>query len=55
LELAKFARDYLKRGEERTRAAGEALRRRSFPEVIRFSQESTELSLKAALRLKGIE
>ncbi len=55
MEIVKFARDYLKRGEERTMAAGEALKRRSFPEVIRFSQEATELSLKAALRLKGIE
>jgi HEPN domain-containing protein len=36
-------------------AAEDALERGSLPEVIRFSQEATELSLKAALRLVGIE
>ena len=55
MEMAKFAKDYLKRAEERVRAAEDALRRSSFPEVIRFSQEATELSLKAALRMNGIE
>ena len=55
MDLAKFARDFLTRAEERLKAADDALKRGSFPEVIRFSQEATELSLKAAMRFKGIE
>ncbi|MDG6929617.1 MAG: HEPN domain-containing protein [Nitrososphaerota archaeon] len=50
-----FARDYLKRAEERLLAGEAALGRGSYPEVVRYSQEATELSLKAALRLAGIE
>jgi HEPN domain-containing protein len=55
VDLRKFAEDYIARATERISAAEDALKRGSFPEVIRFSQEATELSLKAALRLVGIE
>src|SRR5882762_6090795 len=55
VDLKKFAQDYIARATERISAAEDALKRGSFPEVIRFSQEATELSLKAALRLVGIE
>jgi len=54
-DLIRFAKDYIERARERIKAAEGALERESFPDVIRFCQEATELSLKAALRLVGIE
>ncbi len=53
--MKNFARDYIERGAERLKAAEGAMGRRSYPDVIRFSQEATELSLKSALRLVGVE
>ncbi len=50
-----FARDYLKRAGERLIDADAALGRGSYPEVVRYAQEATELSLKAALRFIGVE
>jgi HEPN domain-containing protein len=50
-----FAKDYLKRAGERLLAGEAAMARGSYPEVVRYSQEATELSLKAALRSVGIE
>jgi HEPN domain-containing protein len=50
-----FAKDYILRAKERLTNASSALRRKSYPEVIRYSQEATELSLKASLRIIGIE
>lgn len=55
LSIDAFAKDYLLRANERLIDAAAALRRRSYPEVIRYSQEATELSLKAALRMIGVE
>jgi HEPN domain-containing protein len=50
-----MAESYIKQAEERLHHASEALQRNSHPYVIRQSQEVVELSLKAALRLVGIE
>jgi HEPN domain-containing protein len=50
-----FPKDYILRAKERLKDADSALRRKSYPEVIRYSQEATEISLKACLRLVGIE
>ncbi len=50
-----MARSYLKQAEEGIRHASEALRSGNFPYVMRQCQEAVELSLKASLRLVGIE
>lgn len=50
-----LARDYLRRAKARLIAAGDAFKRRDYPEVVRYSQECVELSLKACLRIVGIE
>ncbi|MGQ9514062.1 MAG: HEPN domain-containing protein [Thermoproteota archaeon] len=50
-----MATSYIKQAEERLHHASEALQREKYPYVIRQSQEAVELSLKAALRLVGIE
>jgi len=50
-----MARSYLRQAEERIRHASEALRSGNFPYVMRQCQEAVELSLKASLRLVGIE
>ncbi len=50
-----MARDYLKRAESRLIDARSALGRGDYPEVVRYSQECVELSLKACLRAVGVE
>lgn len=50
-----LARDYLRRAEARLLAAENALDHGYYPEVIRYSQECVELSLKACLRFIGVE
>jgi HEPN domain-containing protein len=50
-----MAESYLKQAGERLKHAEEALGRGSYPYVMRQSQEAVELSLKAALRLVGVE
>lgn len=50
-----LARDYLERAKNRIIDASSALSRGAYPEVIRYSQECVELSLKAALRIIGVE
>ena len=55
MSMDDFAKDYLKRAGERLLAGEAAMARGSYPEVVRYSQEATELSLKAALRSVGIE
>ncbi|MDE1820241.1 MAG: HEPN domain-containing protein [Euryarchaeota archaeon] len=47
--------EFLVRADERVRAARAALGRRRTPDVVRFSQEAVELSLKSALRSAGID
>lgn len=50
-----MAKDYLRRAKSRTIDANSALERGDYPEVVRYSQEAVELSLKAVLRIFGIE
>ena len=50
-----LAKDYLERAKNRIIDAMSALNRGAFPEVVRYSQECVELSLKAVLRVVGIE
>lgn len=50
-----MARAYVRGAEERLHHAREALERGNYPYVVRQSQESVELLLKAALRLVGLE
>jgi len=50
-----LARDYLRRAEARLISARYALEKGYYPEVVRYSQECVELSLKACLRLVGVE
>ncbi|MGC8974583.1 MAG: HEPN domain-containing protein [Thermoprotei archaeon] len=52
IELAK---SNLKQAEERLKHAKEAIESGNYPYVVRQCQEAVELSLKAALRLAGIE
>jgi len=50
-----LAEEYLRRAERYLREARNAYAEGDFPTAIRRSQESVELSVKAALRLLGIE
>ncbi|MCL7389994.1 MAG: HEPN domain-containing protein [Thaumarchaeota archaeon] len=50
-----LAQDYLRRAEARLAFARYALDQGYYPEVVRYSQECVELSLKACLRLVGVE
>lgn len=50
-----MARSYLRQAEERLKHANEAFKDGNYPYTIRECQEAVELSLKAALRLVGIE
>ncbi len=50
-----MARSYIRQAEERVKHAEEALHGGNYPYVVRQCQEAVELSLKAALRLVGIE
>ncbi len=50
-----YARGLLREAETRIVAATSQVRRRRYAFVVRQSQESVELSLKASLRLAGIE
>ncbi|RLG73980.1 MAG: DNA-binding protein [Thermoprotei archaeon] len=50
-----LARSNIKQAIDRLRYAEEVLSRGNYPFVVRLCQEAVELSLKAALRLVGIE
>jgi len=50
-----MARSYLRQAIERVRHAEEALTNGNYPYVVRQCQEAVELTLKAALRIVGIE
>ncbi|MCL7383767.1 MAG: HEPN domain-containing protein [Thaumarchaeota archaeon] len=50
-----MAENYIKQAKTRIKYAELALREEEYPYVMRQSQESVELALKAALRLVGIE
>ncbi|MEM0117395.1 MAG: HEPN domain-containing protein [Conexivisphaerales archaeon] len=55
MDLLEMAKDYMKRAETRLKSASLALSEASYPDVVRFSQECVELSLKAALRSRNVE
>lgn len=55
MRMEELAKDYVRRAGSRLKDARAALRRGDVPEVIRYSQEAVELSLKACLRSVGIE
>lgn len=55
MDSIEMARSYLRQAEERLKHANEALNDRNFAYVVRQSQEAVELSLKASLRVVGIE
>jgi HEPN domain-containing protein len=55
LNRVDMARSYLRQAEERVSHASEVLSNGNYAFVVRQSQEAVELSLKAALRLVGIE
>ena len=55
LKMKALAKDYLERARNRILDASSAMSRGAYPEVIRYSQECVELSLKAILRIVGIE
>ena len=55
MRMDDLARDYLRRAEARLASARYALNQGYYPEVVRYSQECVELSLKACLRLVGVE
>ncbi len=50
-----MAKAYIKQALERLKHAKEAFRTGNYPYVVRQCQEAVELSLKASLRLVGIE
>ncbi|MEM2135778.1 MAG: HEPN domain-containing protein [Candidatus Jordarchaeaceae archaeon] len=51
----KMAEDFLRRAKARVTDAQAALQRGDYPEVVRYSQECVGLSLKACLRVIGVE
>ena len=53
--MRKFALAYLHEAENRLKTAQRAFKEGEYAYCVRQSQEAVELSLKAALRLKGIE
>ncbi|MCS6770199.1 MAG: HEPN domain-containing protein [Candidatus Caldarchaeum sp.] len=55
MKMEKLAADYIKRARARLIDAEAAYARGDYPEVVRYCQELVELSLKACLRLVGIE
>uniref|UniRef100_A0A7C5UT58 HEPN domain-containing protein n=1 Tax=Ignisphaera aggregans TaxID=334771 RepID=A0A7C5UT58_9CREN len=50
-----MAKAYIRQASERLRHAKEAVEEGNYPYVVRQCQEAVELSLKAALRLIGVE
>lgn len=55
MKLVKLAKAYLRQAEARVKDAEEACNEENYPYAVRLSQEAVELSLKASLRLVGIE
>ncbi len=55
MKLAKLSEDYFMRARFRIKIAELAYSEKSYPDVVRHSQECVELSLKAALRAVGVE
>ena len=55
MKADELSRDYLARAKSRLASALGAMERKEYPDVVRYSQECVELSLKASLRFVGIE
>jgi HEPN domain-containing protein len=55
IDMTRLAADYLRRARARLIDGDSALKRGHHPEVVRYSQEAVELSLKACLRMIGVE
>ncbi len=53
--MERLALSYLRRAESRLIVARTALKRRSHPDAVRYSQEAVEMALKGVLRAVGIE
>lgn len=53
--MIRLAADYLRRAESRLKSGEAALERKEYPDVVRYSQECVELSLKGCLRAVGVE
>jgi HEPN domain-containing protein len=53
--MSELARDYLARAKSRLTSAQAAIDRGEFPDVVCYSQECVEFSLKASLRFIGVE
>ncbi|MCS7116734.1 MAG: HEPN domain-containing protein [Nitrososphaerota archaeon] len=55
MKLFKIANSYLRQAEARLNDAKDALLEGNYPYAVRLSQECVELSLKATLKIVGIE
>lgn len=55
MKLTRLAEDYFRRARIRVKSAELAYSDKSYPDVVRYSQECVELSLKAVLRAVGVE
>lgn len=55
MKMSELAKDYLKRAKSRLLSSEAAFSREEYPDVVRHSQECVEFSIKAILRLVGIE
>ena len=55
MKLVKLAGSYMRQAEARVEDAEDAYNKENYPYAVRLSQEAVELSLKASLRLVGIE
>jgi len=55
LRTDKMAQDFLRRAKARLTDAGAALKRGDYPDAVRYSQECVELSIKACLRIIGVD
>ena len=55
MKLIRLAKSYMRQAEFRLRDAIRAYKLKNYPYTLRLSQEVVELSLKASLRLVGIE
>lgn len=55
MRTKEMALSYLRRANSRLIDANSTLGRESYPDVVRYSQETVEMSLKAVLRAVGVE
>ncbi|MCD6514366.1 MAG: HEPN domain-containing protein [Candidatus Odinarchaeota archaeon] len=55
MKFIKLAKSYLRQARARVNDAEDAYNEGNYPYAVRLSQEAVELSLKASLRLVGIE